>query len=259
MGTGTDFGTLALIVAIGLAGPLLAALPRVGPPIVVGEILAGVALGRSGADVVPVDDPALDLLSQVGFALLMLVVGTHLPIRDARLLTALRRGLGLLAASGALAVGLGVVLAPVVGLRHPLVLAVLLATSSAAVALPVLQALHSDHDLLLVATAWIAVADVATVLAIPLVVRKGSVVEVLVGSAAVLAVTAALYAVARAVDDRRSLHRLRHRSKKQHWALDLRVSLLVLFCLSAIATRLHTSVLVAGFAAGGLIAPRCSS
>ncbi|MFN8081739.1 MAG: cation:proton antiporter [Kineosporiaceae bacterium] len=76
-----SFATLALLVAIGLVGPILAGLPRFGPPLVVGEILAGVLVGRSGLDVVPVDDPSLNLLAEIGFALLMLIVGTHLPIR----------------------------------------------------------------------------------------------------------------------------------------------------------------------------------
>jgi Kef-type K+ transport system membrane component KefB len=42
------FGLLALITTAGLAGPLLAALPRLGLPLVVGEIAAGVLLGRTG-------------------------------------------------------------------------------------------------------------------------------------------------------------------------------------------------------------------
>lgn len=42
-----SFGLLTLVVLAGLAGPLLAALPRVGLPLVVGEVIAGVALGRA--------------------------------------------------------------------------------------------------------------------------------------------------------------------------------------------------------------------
>jgi len=44
-----SYGTLALIVAVGLLGPLVALLPtRVAPPVVIGEIVAGVILGRTG-------------------------------------------------------------------------------------------------------------------------------------------------------------------------------------------------------------------
>jgi len=248
------FGTLCLLVALGLAGPALAAIPGFGPPLVVGEILIGVAFGRSGLDLVPVNDPALNLLSETGFALLMLIVGTHLPIREPGLRPALRKALPLIALTGVLALAGGYALVPVTKLHAPLVLAVLLATSSGAVALPVLQALNRDDDVLLVTTAWIAVADVATVLAIPLVIRQGSLLEVLAGIAAVAVLAAAVYVVLKRFRATATGHDLRHRSKRQHWALDLRLSLLVLFTLAAIAVRQHTSVLIAGFAAGTVLA-----
>lgn len=249
-----SFATLALLVAIGLVGPILAGLPRFGPPLVVGEILAGVLVGRSGLDVLPVDDPSLNLLAEIGFALLMLIVGTHLPIREPGLRPALRRAVPAVLISAALAVGLGYLLAPITHLDAPLVIAVLLTTSSGAVALPVLQALGREDAALLVATAWIAIADVVTVLAIPLVIRQGSLGQVLIGIAAVVAVAAVVYLVAHRLDDNDVVHRLRHRSKKQHWALDLRISLLGLFTLAAIALHQHTSVLIAGFAAGSVLA-----
>jgi Kef-type K+ transport system membrane component KefB len=247
-------GTLCLLVALGLAGPALSAVPRVGPPLVVGEILIGVAFGRSGLGLVPVTDPSLNLLSETGFALLMLIVGTHLPIHEPGLRPALRKALPVVALTGVLSLAAGFALAPLTGLHAPLVIAVLLATSSGAVALPVLQALERHDDVLLVATAWIAVADVLTVLAIPLVIRQGSLLQVLAGIAAVVLLAAAVYLVARRFTTSSRIHGLRHRSKKQHWALDLRISLLVLLALATIAVRQNTSVLIAGFAAGTVLA-----
>jgi len=43
-----SLGTLALVVAAGLLGPTLASVRRVGPPVVVGQILAGVVIGQGG-------------------------------------------------------------------------------------------------------------------------------------------------------------------------------------------------------------------
>jgi len=256
------FTTLALLTAVGLAGPLLAAVPRLGTSLVVGEIAAGLAVGRSGLDLVPVDDPALTLLADLGFALLMLIVGTHLPLRRPDLRPA--AGRAALAAgvtvAGA-AVG-GVLLARTVGPDRPAVLAVLLATSSAAVALPVLQALPVDAGPggagVLTTTAWVAVADVVTVLAVPFVLPQGPAGSVLVGVIAIAVLAGALLAVARrALRSPRTARwtaRLRDRSRTGGWALDLRISLLVLFVLAAVATRAHTSVLLAGFAAGTVLA-----
>lgn len=42
------FPTLALLVAIGLAGPLLASLPGLRVPVVIGELLVGVVIGKTG-------------------------------------------------------------------------------------------------------------------------------------------------------------------------------------------------------------------
>jgi Kef-type K+ transport system membrane component KefB len=249
-----SFATLALLVGVGLAGPLLAAIPRVGPPLVVGEILAGIVIGRSGFDLVKVDDPSLTLLSDIGFALLMLIVGTHLPIRQRALRPALRKAVLVSLTAAALALATGFALDGVTGLHRPLVLAVLLATSSGAVALPVLQALPQDDDALLVTTVWIAIADVATVLAIPLVIRQGSLTGVLLGIAAVVVVAVLAYLLGRRTRRVSPAKLIRHRSKRGHWALDLRVSLLILFVLAAIAVRQHTSVLIAGFAAGTVLA-----
>jgi Kef-type K+ transport system membrane component KefB len=248
------FSTLTLLVAVGLAGPLLSSLPRFGPPLVVGEILAGVLIGRSGLDLVAVDDPSLTLLSEIGFALLMLILGTHLPFRQPALRPALgRAGLATLA-TAALAVLAGIGLDAVTGLHQAGILSVLVATSSGAVALPVLQALPEDGGALLITTAWIAMADVATVLAVPLVIRQGSIGSVLLGIGAIAVSAVAIYLVGHRARDTAVAKRIRKRSKRGHWALDLRVSLVILFALASIAVRQHTSVLIAGFCAGAVLA-----
>ena len=40
-----DFGTLALLCAVGLLGPLLALPPHLRIPVVIGEVVAGVVIG----------------------------------------------------------------------------------------------------------------------------------------------------------------------------------------------------------------------
>ena len=141
-----NFGQLALVVAAGLVGPLLASSHRFGVPVIVGDIAAGMVIGTSGFDWVDPHDPLLVGLAAIGFALLMFVVGTHLPVRDRHLRSALALGAGIAATVGVAAAFAGVMLASVVGLHRPAMIAVLLATSSGAVALPVLQDLgQSDR------------------------------------------------------------------------------------------------------------------
>lgn len=50
------------------------------------------------------------------------------------------------------------------------------------------------------------------------------------------------------------VHRVRHLSKQRYWALDLRLSLLVLFALAWVAQQGGTSILIAGFGAGLMVA-----
>src|ERR1700710_1728487 len=101
--TGFGFQTLALVAVIGLAGPLLAAVPRMGVPVVVGELVAGIVVGRTGFGIVDPDNATFMLLANIGFALVMFVVGTHVPVRDASLRTALPKALLRAVLVGALA------------------------------------------------------------------------------------------------------------------------------------------------------------
>jgi Kef-type K+ transport system membrane component KefB len=63
-----------------------------------------------------------------------------------------------------------------------------------------------------------------------------------------------VFLVGRSLRARPWVHRLRHRSKQRGWALDLRLSLAVLFGLAWIAQENGTSVLLGGFAMGLVVA-----
>lgn len=233
---------------------MLASPRRFGPPVIVGEIAAGVAIGASGFGWIDPSDPLLTGLATIGFALLMFVVGSHLPVRDQQLRSALVAGAAVATTVGLLAAVGGTLLAPVVGLDRPAVLAVVLATSSGAVALPVLQDLGRTDRIMLVTTGWIAVADVATVLALPVVLATGSVARVVSGGVLVVLGGTCLLVVAQGVRDRLWVQRVRALSRDRGWGLDLRISLLALFTLAWVATRFGTSILIAGFAVGTVVA-----
>jgi Kef-type K+ transport system membrane component KefB len=248
------FGQLALIVAAGLAGPLCAASRRAFVPVVVGELVAGVILGRSGLDLIHSDNATVSFLAEVGFAMLMLTVGMHVPLRDRRLRGAL--GAGALAAGvAAIAAPLGgLVVAGLTGTGHAAVYAVILASGSAAVVLPMLQERRLDGPDALVVIAQVTVADVAAILAVPLVLQPSRAADAAIGGLLIAGCATAVFIVARSLRRRPWVHRLRKRSKRRGWALDLRLSLLVLFGLAWIARQSGTSVLLAGFGMGLVVA-----
>jgi Kef-type K+ transport system membrane component KefB len=248
------FGTLALIVLAGLAGPMLARVPGLSAPIVVGEIAAGVLIGKTGFGWVNTADPTLQFLSSIGFALLMLVVGTHLPLREPGLRAALGRGATATVLSFLIAVPCAWALARAAGVNHPGMIVLLLATSSAAVAMPIIRDAGLVGRTALVATAWIALADIATIIGLPIVFAAGQVARVITGGVIVTACAVATFFALRFLHGVPVVHALRRDSKHRGWAVDLRISLLVLFVLAWIAERFSVSVLVAGFSAGAILA-----
>lgn len=246
------FGTLALIVAVGLAGPLLTLLPtRFAPPIVIGEIAAGVVLGQTGTKTIDATDPTLAFLANIGFALLMFIVATNLPLRHADLGDVVAKGLLATGLTVALAAALSPLAAAVSGLHRPAVIAVLIASSSAAVVLPIIGPARSQP--VLVTIAWVSFADIVTVFAVPFVLSTGGFGRTLLGAVLIVAGAALFGLVLHRLLGLAPVESLRHESHRQAWALDLRLSLLVLFTLAWIAERFDTSVLLAGFAAGVMV------
>jgi Kef-type K+ transport system membrane component KefB len=249
------FGTLVVIVLAGLGGPLLGLVgDRFALPVVVGELLAGVIVGPSVLDAVKPTSPTVSWLGEVGFAMLMLTAGMHLPLRDQRLGPALRRGGALAALVAALAVPGGLLAELVAGTSHAAVFAVVLASGSAAVLLPALEEADLSGPEVLIVIAQVSLADVFTIISVPIVLQPSRAGHALLGALLVTAAALAILMIARPLRDQAIVQRLRSLSKQRYWALDLRLSLLVLFLLAWIAQKSGTSVLIAGFGAGLMVA-----
>ncbi len=98
--------------------------------------------------------------------------------------------------------------------------------------------------------AWVSLADMATVLAVPFVMSTTGFGRSVEGAALVVAGAVAAGLALAYLIGRQRVETLRDASHHLAWALDLRVSLLVLFALAWIAERFDTSALLAGFAVG---------
>ncbi|HUB76620.1 MAG TPA: cation:proton antiporter [Solirubrobacteraceae bacterium] len=249
-----SFGTLLVLVLAGLAGPLLGLSGRWFVPVVVGELLAGVLVGPEALGAVHPGGATLSFLGEVGFAMLMLTVGMHLPLRDRRLLSSLRGGALLAVLVGCLSVPGGLLAAALAGTGHAAVYAVVLASGSAAVLLPAFQEARIETPTAIRVMAQVTIADVVTIVTVPIVLAPSRIGHALLGTALVAAAAAALLLAGRQVAGAPWVHRLRERSKRRRWALDLRLSLAVLFLLAWLAEKGGTSVLIAGFGAGVTVA-----
>ncbi len=247
---GFGFPTLALITVIGLTGPALAAVPQLRVPVVIGELTAGIVFGRTGFGIIDHSDPTFTLLANIGFALVMFVVGTHVPVRDTTLRSALPKALLRAVLVGAVAAVLGVVIARGFGTGHAALYAVVMASSSAALALPVIDGLRLQGPNVLSVTAQIAVADTASIVLLPLVIDIERAPRAALGALAIAGCAGVLFVVLRAGYPRALRRRLHRYSAKHKFALELRFSLIFLFGLSAIALTTHVSIMLAGFALG---------
>ncbi len=250
------FDSLLVIILAGLVGPLLASGRRPLIPAVIGELIAGIALGRSGLGLIDATTPTNALLYGLGFAMLMLVAGSHVDMRAPGIRSSARAGViaaGLVALmSLPVGLGAGVALAPG---APSLLFPVLLAGSSAAVAFPILQErglIGPRVGLLLV---WIPLADVITVLLMPLtLIGAAKIPDALGGDALIVIATIGALWVGQRFGRSKPALTLRDRSLTRGWALQLRVTLLVLVVLSLIAARTGGSTLLAGFGAGLVLA-----
>lgn len=261
-----SLAVLALVLALGLAGPALAG-PVRGVPVAVGEILAGVVAGRTGLRWIDPDQPVLTFLAQAGFALIMLVAGSHVPLRTALRRSTLGRGAVLAAVTGALAVPAGLGVAAWTGTGHGWLYAVLLASSSAALVIPVVEELpgHRKHPdgagafgpeapAVLALVAHVAVADVAAIVLLPLAEQPSHAGHAAVGLLAVAGAACAVFVLERELRTRGLQHRLHRLSRRRNLGLELREQLIIVFGLAGLAEAVGVTVMVAGFAAGLILA-----
>ncbi|MGZ6266896.1 MAG: cation:proton antiporter, partial [Candidatus Limnocylindrales bacterium] len=250
------FATLLVVVLAGLAGPLVAAGPRPLVPAVVGEIVAGAILGRTGFGVIDPATPANAFLYTLGFAMLMLVAGSHVELEGPSLASGARSAAVAFAVVVALSIPAGVAIGAVVAPSAPVALfPVLLAGSSAAVAFPILKERGLLGPRIALLIAWLPIADAVTVLIMPLTLIGASTIPTaLAGDALIVVATVGALLLGRNLGEHPWALRLRDLSQTRGWALQLRIALLLLIGLSLVASQTGGSTLLAGFGAGLVLA-----
>ena len=249
-----SLATLALIGAVALCGPLLAWSNSWRIPVIIGELIAGVVIGTTGTHWIDPQDHTLTFLANIGFAMVMFVAGSHVPVRDRALVRGIRPALAHVAAVVAVAIVLAIVVAHVFGTGHAALYAVLFASSSAAIIMPMVQSLKLSGPVLTRLIPQVAVADAACIVALPLVLEPANAGRAALGALAVIACGAAVFGLLRWCDRRGWLKTVHDKSKERGFALELRLSLLILLLLAALAQVTQVSIMLAGFCLGLAVA-----
>ncbi|WP_125568980.1 cation:proton antiporter [Nocardioides baekrokdamisoli] len=244
------FAQLSVICLVAILGPLLA-FPRAWHlPVVLGELLAGIALGRTGVHYLHSDNATFAFLADIGFALVMFVAGTHVPVRDPAIRPALKSGIVRAVVVAVIAGILGTAIAYATGVHHAPLFAVLIASSSAALILPIVDSLGLKGGGVVGLLPQIAIADTLCIVALPLAIDPKHALRAAGGAAAVIGAAAVVFLALRAAEKAGARKKVHDVSEERRFAAELRIQLVILFALAALAKSTHVSIMLAGFAFG---------
>ena len=245
---------LALVLLLGLVGPFLALPRRFAIPVAVGELLIGVVFGQSLLGLIEPNLPSLKLISQIGFALVMMVTASHIDLTrffsKKDLFRASRNVL--ISAAVALVLSAGIVQLLHLSSMFGLVF-VLLISSSAAVFLPAVQSLEkyrAPGAVLLQVT----LADLLAILLLPLVQDPSAFAKEALGVGAMALAAVVIFLALRWANKNGRWKKMREVSAERHFGLELRASLILLLALIGLAQSLTVTIMLAGFGLGLAIA-----
>jgi Kef-type K+ transport system membrane component KefB len=100
----------------------------------------------------------------------------------------------------------------------------------------------------------VAIADSLCIVLLPLVIDTDHVVRAAVGAVAVVLAGVVLWAFLRWVEGSGLRRRVHDVSEEREFAIELRVSLVLVFAMAALAVEVHVSLMLAGFVSGLAVA-----
>ena len=250
-----QFENLLIVAAAGFAAPFaLGLVPSLRLPAVVLEIVVGLVIGPAALGWVEVDAP-VEVMALVGLAFLLFLAGLEIDIGAlrGRLLRSASAGF---AVSLALAVAAGLALDVVGVADEPLLIAVILASTSLGVVVPVLAdggEARTPFGQLVIAAA--SIADFASILLLTLLFSgeaSGLDAKLILIGLFVFAIVAVAVAIAEAEHSRRisaALVRLQDTSAQ----IRVRGAFVLLIGMVAMAEQLGLELILGAFAAGAIL------
>lgn len=250
-----SFENLLIVAAAGMAAPFaLGLVPALRLPAVVLEIVLGVLIGPSVLGWVEVDEP-VEVMSLTGLAFLLFLAGLEIDLRALRGRLLRAASIGFLVSLG-LALMAGLALDAVGVAREPLLIAVILASTSLGVIVPVLAdagEARTPFGQLVIAAA--SIADFASVLLLSLLFSgeaTGTATKLILLGAFVATLVAVAVGLARAERSSRIsavLLRLQDTSAQ----IRVRGAFVLLIGMVALAEQLGLELILGAFAAGAIV------
>jgi Kef-type K+ transport system membrane component KefB len=264
-----SFASLLIVFSIAFVVPMiLVRFKNLRLPIVVGELIAGIIVGRSGLGWVAHHDPVLDLLAEFGFVFLMFLSGMEIDFsslgtfklsgNENKIKTRgpLQLGISSFSLTLTLSAGIGYAFYHFELVQNPWMMALILSTTSLGVVVPVLKEKRlssgSYGQALLVAA---LIADFATMFLITVLVAalsKGLTLEVLLIGVLVVAFFL-MYRFGmffnRLTVIRRTIEELSHATAQ----IKVRAAFTIMLIFVALSEITGTEVILGAFLAGAII------
>lgn len=248
------FGDLLIVVAIAFAAPFLLGLfPAVHLPSVVVEIVAGIVAGPSVFGIVEVDQ-SLEVIAVIGLAFVLFLAGLEIELDRLRGRVLRVSALGFVL-SFAIAVAVGFGLKATGQIQTPLLVAIVLCSTSLGVIVPVLKdggGIESDFGQLIVAAASIADFGAIILLTLFFSGEGGPGSTVLLLGALVLLAAVVFFAVRgaeRSMLIRSDLVRLQDTTAQ----IRVRAAIVLFIGFAAVAEELGLEVILGAFVAGLIV------
>ena len=250
-----NFDNLVAVLAVAAAVPLiLAAVPRVRVPGPVLEIVAGIVLGPAVLDLVK-PDQAVRLVSTIGLAFLLFLAGLEIDVCHFRGPRARLAGLAL-GVSALLALIIGIVLHATGVVENPLLVGIILLATSLGLITPILEdAGVADRPVGQFAIAGASLGELSPVVLLSLffsgrttAIGSKLLLLSLLGVLVVLVVIGTLR-IERSMRITRMINKLADTSAQ----IRIRLSILLVVGLGALATHLGFEAILGAFIAGAIL------
>jgi Kef-type K+ transport system membrane component KefB len=250
-----NLDNLVVVLVVAALVPLvLGAVPKVPIPGPVLEILAGIVLGPAALDLVQ-PDQAVRLVATIGLAFLLFLAGLEIDVQHFRGTRARQAGLGLLVSIGlGLAVGIGLHAAGVV--ESPLLIGIILIATSLGLIIPILKdAGATERPVGQLAIAGASLGEVSAVVLLSLFFSEHS--SGIGSKLLLLALLATLIGLV-VVLTMRAEHSMRitgviNRLADTSAQIRVRLSMLLVVGLGAVAMHLGFEAILGAFIAGGIL------
>ena len=249
-----SFSNLLIVMAVAFAAPLLLGLfPRVLLPSVVLEIVAGIVVGPSVLGWVEVDD-AVEVIALLGLAFVLFLAGLEIEFGKLRGRVLKLTALGF-AISFAVALTVSLGLSAIDVVDTPLLIAIILCSTSLGVLVPVLKdsgQLATTFGQLIIAAA--SIADFGAIILLSVFFSgEGGTGATLLLLGALFALAAAIFLVVRGAEHSRRLREDLLRLQDTTAQIRIRAALVLLVGFAALAESLGLEVILGAFIAGSII------